>query len=56
MSEEEGIEKITLEIKTVELKGRKDTKRYPIRYGEPVVVINPDVVEKLVKQIREGKQ
>lgn len=48
------MKEIALRIKTIKLKGGKNTKRYPIRYGEPIVVINPDVAKKLVKQIKEG--
>lgn len=47
------MKEIALRIKTIKLKEAKDTKRYPIRYGEPIVVINPDAVKRLVKQIKE---
>jgi len=45
-------EVVTFELKTVKLKA-KSTKRYPIKYGEPVVVINPDMIESLAKQMKE---
>lgn len=49
------MKKITLRIRTGKLKEAKGTKRYPIRYGKPIVIVNPDVVERLVEQIKEEK-
>ena len=50
------MEEITLRIKTGRLKEAKSKKRYPIRYGKPIVVINPDMVERLSEQILRRRE
>ena len=48
------MEHITLRIRTIKLEGKSE-KRYPIRYGKPIVVINPDLAETLAKQMKEPR-
>ena len=46
--------KLVVMIETTKIESGSG-KRYPIKYGKPVIAINPEVVEKIIKQIsRKG--
>lgn len=49
-----AIEVVSCEIKTIKLKAKPAKKRYPITYGEPVIMLNSDTVKKIIEQINEA--
>ena len=47
--------KLVMVIKTVKIK-LGSGKHYPIKYGKPVIVINPEAVEKIIEQVVKKEQ